>query len=216
VSTVHLKSLKDLERVLGSLGWAMERGIQLAAWKAAQWGEAQAVRASMRSGVNASQTYSRSWISRRVKDGAIVANSAKHAYFVERGRKPGKGPPIEAIEVWIKLKKLMPDKPPKVSRQAARKAVIGKGPSGNISGAKQRARLRKDVELRTKIYRSDFARAQRHRMAIKAMALAISRKIARRGTKARFILAHLLQPIGSRYHREIKRELAKLSLNPPR
>lgn len=216
MATVHLKSLKDLERVLGSLGWAMERGIQMAAWKAAQWGEAQAVRATMRSGVNASQTYARSWISRKVKDGALVANSAKHAYFVERGRKPGKMPPLDAIEVWIKLKKLMPDKPPKISRQAARKAVIGKGPSGNISGAKQRARLNKDIALRTKIHRSDYARAHRHRLAIKAMALGIARKIARRGTKARFILGHLLQPIGSRYHREIRRELAKLSLNPPR
>lgn len=216
MSTVHLKSLKDLERVLGSLGWHIERAIHNAAWKAAQWGEAQAVRSTTRSGVSASQTHARSWVSRRLKDGAVVGNSAKHAYFVERGRRPGKGPPIEAIEVWIKLKRLMPDKPPKISKQAARKAVIGRGPSGNISGAKQRARLNKDIANRTKIHRSDFARAQRHRQAIRAMALAISRKIARRGTRARFILGHLLQPIGSRYHREIKRELAKLSINPPR
>jgi len=216
VATVHLRTLRDLERVIGVLGWHMEAAIREAAFKAAQWGEARAVRETTRARISASQTFARSWISRRLKDGAVVGNSAKHAYFVERGRKPGKGPPVDAIEAWIKLKKLMPDKPPKVSKQAARKAVIGRGPSGNISGAKQRARLNKDIALRTKIHRSDYARAYRHRLALKAMALNISRKIARRGTKARFILGHMLQALGKRYHKEIKRELGKLALSPPR
>jgi hypothetical protein len=91
------------------------------------------------------------------------------------------------------------------------------GPSGNISGRQAaRAPAQGHRAHRTKIYRSDYARAYRHRLALKAMALNISRKIARRGTKARFILGHMLQALGKRYHKEIKRELGKLALSPPR
>lgn len=216
MSVVTLRSLKELERVIASLGHRLEQVQRMAAYSAAQWGIGKAVKEGNRKKINASQTFNRSWLARRVKDGAILANSAAHAYFVEMGRKPGKGPPLAPIEQWIILKKLMPAKPPKVSRQAARQMAIGRGPSGNISGAKQRARLNRDIALRAKIYRSEPGRAYRHREAIKAMARNISRKIARRGTKARFILGGMLQQLGRRYYREIKRGHAKITQSPPR
>lgn len=214
---VTLPSLKALERVILALGHRLEQANLAAAWTASQWSVSAATKATNRAKINASQTFARSWLCRRVKDGAFVANSAAHAYFVERGRKPGKGPPLAPIEEWIRLKKIMPSKPPKVSLQAARRAVIGKGITGNLSGsAKQRARLRADIALRTKIHRSDFARAYRHNLAIKELAKNIARKIARRGTKAKFILGRLLQAIGRRYYRDIKKQHAKITASPPR
>ena len=216
MSTVLLPNLRRLELVITALGHRIQQTIDQAAYEAAQWGEAQAVRATNRSGVNASQTYARSWLSRRVKDGAIVANSSAHSYFVERGRKSGKGPPLEAIEVWIKVKKLMPDKPPKISRQASRKLATKTRITGNISGPKQRARLRKIVNLNAKIHRSDYGRAYHHKMAVKAMALTISRKIARRGVRGKWILGKLIPVIGRRYYRAVKKGLAKLTMSPPR
>ncbi len=216
MTTITLRSVKELEHAIQRLGWRMEAAILKASHSAAAWGLTKAIRETQRRRIRASGTFAASWLSRKVKDGAFVANSSEHAYFVERGRRPGRMPPLAAIEQWIKLKRLMPDKPPKVSTQAARKAVIGKGPSGNISGAKQRARLQRDVRLRTKIYKSPASRAFRHQLAIKAMALGIARKIARRGTRAKFILGKMLPALASRYRRDIQRELAKITAAPPR
>lgn len=227
MTTVRLSSVKALERIVRDLGRRMEAAILAASWTAARWGEAEAVRSTMRAKISASHTFARAWISRRVKDGAIVGNSAAHAYFVERGRRPGKGPPIAPIEEWIKLKKVMPVKPPRESRQASQKYAYGRGVTGDVLAgqsrgkggkyaAAQRVRLQKIAKQRERFHRSDTARGYRHRMAIRAMAMNISRKIARRGTKARFILGKMLQPLGRRFHRDIKRELAKISLNPPR
>lgn len=216
MTTVNLRNLRELATAIQRLGWRMEQAILRAAGTAAVWGASKAAQETQRRKIRASGTFAASWISRRVSDGAFVANTSEHAYFVERGRRPGRMPPLAAIEQWIKLKRLMPDKPPKVSTQAARKAVIGKGPSGNISGAKQRARLKRDVALRTKIYKSPASRAHRHQLAIKAMALGIARKIARRGTRAKFVLGRILQPLGRRYRKDILREFAKITASPPR
>lgn len=124
-------------------------------------------------------------------------------------------PPTTAIEQWIEAKGLV-GKAKGVSRKEARKAVIGRGPSGNISGARQRARLNRDIALRTKIYRSEPAKKYRRQLEVASMALGIARKIAARGTKGRYILRDLVPRMAKHFWRDYLGRLKALSASPPR
>jgi len=213
-TVVDLRRPADLIDALHKLISALERQNQVAMERAARWGFNQAVIRTQRGGATASRTFIQAWFTKRIPGGAIVGNSAAHAVFVERGRKPGKMPPVTVIEEWIKLKRIAKDRAP--SAKEARKAVIGKGPSGNISGAKQRARLQRDIKLRSKIFRSKPARAYRRDLMIKAMALSIARKIGRKGTKGRFILRNIAPKMATRYWRETRQRMRQVFAAPPR
>lgn len=183
--------------------------------RTARWGFTQAVVRTQRARMNASRTFIAAWFSKNLRDGAMMGNSAAHATFAERGRKPGKPPPTSVIEAWIREKGIA-GKPKRGTAKQARKAVIGRGPSGNISGAKQRARLQRDIRLRSKIFRSAPAAKLRHRALIKGMAIGIAWKIAAKGTKGRFILRDLVPRMASRFWRETRNGLRQLSSRPPR
>ena len=99
--TVHITA-KQLPRELRRLARDMDRAVRKAAIKASKAGVALAAQASPRS----SNTLALSWRSRRTKTGAVVASSAKHAFFVEEGRRPGKPPPVAEILEWVKNKNL--------------------------------------------------------------------------------------------------------------
>jgi hypothetical protein len=215
VATVDLKTAADLPRVQRLVCLAIEDRTLAAMREAASWGHAQAVSATQKSRLSATRTFAMAWFDKPTAHGAIVGNSAAHATFVERGRNPGKMPPTTAIEKWIEAKGLV-GKAKGVSRKAARKAVIGKGPSGNISGAKQRARLNKDIARRSKIYRSEPAKKYRRQLEIAAMALGIARKIAAKGTTGRYILRDLAPRMARRFWRTFGQRLKQLSASPPR
>lgn len=53
----------------------------------------------------ATGTYINAWVVKHTPRGAIIGNSAKHAYFVEVGRDPGPVPLAPILE-WAKLKRL--------------------------------------------------------------------------------------------------------------
>lgn len=214
-TVVDLRRAADLTDALHKLVRALERQNLIAMERAARWGFNQAIIRTQRGHATASRTFIQAWFTKRIDGGAIVGNSAAHAVFVERGRKPGKMPPVSVIEEWIKVKKIakMARKP---THKEARKAVIGKGPSGNISGAKQRARLQRDIKHRSKIFKSAPARAYRHDLMVKAMALAIARKIGRKGTKGRFILRDIAPKMAARYWRETRQRMRQVFAAPPR
>ena len=213
--TVDLKSASELPRVQKRVCEEIERRNLDAMRDAAAWGHAQAVTATQRSRLSATRTFASSWFDKPTPHGAVVGNSAAHATFVERGRAAGKMPPVAAIEQWIEAKGLV-GKAKTPSRAAARKAVIGKGPSGNISGGKQRARLQRDIKHRTKVYRSEPAKKYRRQQEIAGFALAIARKIAARGTKGRWILRDLAPRMAKHYWRAFRASLKQLSASPPR
>jgi hypothetical protein len=49
-------------------------------------------------------TYRRSFEAHDLPDGAVFLNTSSHGEIVERGRRPGKWPPREAIERWVRRK----------------------------------------------------------------------------------------------------------------
>lgn len=54
--------------------------------------------------------YKAAWGGRDVEGGAIVFNLTKQAFFIERGRRPGKMPPMSPIREWVRRKGLWKDR----------------------------------------------------------------------------------------------------------
>ena len=54
----------------------------------------------------ATGTFERSFVVVKLPNGAAVANSARHARFVEVGRRKGRQPPIKPLVEWIIRKRL--------------------------------------------------------------------------------------------------------------
>ena len=215
MAVVDLRRVEDLPRALHKFVRAADDVALTAMRNAARWGFTQAVIKTQRSGATATRTFIQAWFSKPLARGAMVGNSAAHAVFVELGRKPGKAPPVSVIEDWLRAKGIA-GKPKRLTHKQARSKAIGRGPSGNISGAKQRSRLQRDIKLRTKIYRSEPATKQRHADMIKGMAIGIAFKIAARGTKGRYILRDLAPRMGVRFWREFRQGMRQLAAVPPR
>ena len=108
MAVVNLRKLSDLPRVLVKFGQQVEAEMPGAMRSAARFGATAVLRESARTRPRpkASGAYERSWIVNRISDGATVSNSARHAIFVERGRKAGRAPPRDAILEWIRQKRL--------------------------------------------------------------------------------------------------------------
>lgn len=196
MTTVNLNSVEDLKRVWTELGHRIDAAMRRAAKTAAWYGAAQATKNTTMLGAVASHTFQRGWLSMPLRDGAIVSNKAEHSYFAEVGRKPGKAPPVSALVEWLKLKGVKPAgrvRPPKIV--------------GEVSSAKQRARMRKAIRARAKYDRE---------ANLRGMAFPIARRIARRGTTGYRILESLLPNIARRWQRETHRQLDRITRDPPR
>lgn len=107
-TTIVLRSPKDLAPAIRKLGREMDRAAVGAMRKTARWGAAEVLRISATTTPRprAFGTYERSWVVTRLSDGAALSNSAKHAYFVEVGRQPGRQPPTAPIVEWMIAKRL--------------------------------------------------------------------------------------------------------------
>lgn len=103
---VRLKDFYALGRALKALGRDVDAGAEMALWKAARWGVgyARGIAASTDPRPKATGDYERGFRAERIKGGGRLFNASPHARWVERGRKPGKGPPIEAITEWVMVK----------------------------------------------------------------------------------------------------------------
>ena len=196
-TTVTVPDIRDIRRLWPEVGRRIETGMINAARSAGWWAASKAASSTATLGAVASHTFQRSWLSMPVRDGAIVSNKAEHAYFVEVGRKPGRRPPpVSAIMEWLRHKGVRPTgtvRPPRIV--------------GEVSSAKQRARMRKAIKVR--------AKADRER-PLRRLAWVIARKIGRKGTTGRFILQRLLPRISARWQSETRRQLDRLTRDPPR
>jgi hypothetical protein len=195
-TNVTLADVRDLRRVWPQVGLRIEVSMVAASRSAAQWAAAQATRNTTVLGAVASRTYQRSHRAMPLRDGAIVTNTAEHAYFVEIGRNPGRAPPVSVIMQWLKLKGFRATgkvRPPRIV--------------GEVSSGKQRARMRKAIRERA---RRDAERP------LRGMAFAVAWKIGRRGTDGYFILRKLLPRISARWQMETRRQLLRLTRDPPR
>ena len=110
MSSVLLRDLKRLEWALVAHEKDVRAAIEAGMVTAARRGIAVARRNMSKSKVGrkpfASGTYANSWLSVPVRGGAAVTNSARHAVFVERGRLPGKAPPLAPILEWVYQKRI--------------------------------------------------------------------------------------------------------------
>ena len=118
-TTIKLRTPKQLGPALRRLGKGMDSAAVLAMRKTAQYGRTQALRTSAktRPRPRATGTYERSFTVTNVDDGAILSNSARHAIFVEVGRRAGRQPPVKAIQDWVLVKRIARN-PAKVRRIA--------------------------------------------------------------------------------------------------
>ena len=162
-TTIKLRSPKDLGPALRKLGRQMDRAAVEALRKTARWGAAEALRVSATSTPRprARGTFERSFVVTKLPDGAVLSNSARHAIFVEIGRRPGKPPPVQAIIEWLIAKRFKPargsgdrDKQLRsVARLIARK-IGRKGTKGRhvmrrtVPGMRRRLRLELALAMR--------------------------------------------------------------------
>ena len=197
---------RAMQRTLENVQRAMAR----ASVETARWGVTRIVQETAGRKVDASAQFKRQWKVIRAPGVAATANTSPYAEFVERGRGPGRQPPLDAIRQWIIAKGLVPRQPGGVSMKAARAALSKtRRVTGDVYGAKQRARIRRQINTYAKIYKSKPARQARHRMLITGMALGIARKIGRKGTKAKWLLRDTLDEFkkyaSSRYDAAVRR-----------
>lgn len=174
-TTIKLRSPKDLGPALRKLGKGMDAAMLVALRKTARWGAAQALRVSATSKprLRATGTFDRSFVVTKLARGALLSNSARHAIFVEVGRRPGRMPPVAAILDWMIAKR--------IDKQIG--AALGRDKAGRFQAAP--------------------------RELLEAAALRIARKIGRRGTKGRRVMAQVLPLLRKRLRVEIDREMAK-------
>jgi hypothetical protein len=108
VTTVLLKTPRHLGSAVAKLGKDVERQIIRGLRKTARLGVREVIRTALTTTPrpHARGTYIRSWRVVQVSSGAVIANTADHAVFVEAGRQPGKRPPIKPLIDWIEAKGL--------------------------------------------------------------------------------------------------------------
>lgn len=202
MAVVQLKSPAELKRALRQFGTEAEDMLAKAMQDAARFGVAAILRTSAqtRPRPKASGTYERSWLVNKLKDGATISNSAMHAVFVERGRKPGRRPPKQPLVEWVYQKRLAKrPKPPKGPPKG--KANEEGGPGKKPPGAKKPKGKKR--------------RKSRQILDVDAFVERVQWKIARRGIEGRFILRRTMPAIAKRAARESKRAIAKLAARPP-
>lgn len=189
MAVVNLRNLDELAHALRALGKKVEKEAIQGMRNAARFGATAVLRTSAKEKrrPKAAGTYERSWLVHTLDDGATVSNSARHAIFVERGRRSGRAPPIEPILEWVYQKRL-------ASRARA---------------SKLRKRKGKTILARTPSAMKEGDRAM-------AIARAVQRKIARKGTPGRWILRKTMPTIAKRATLELRRAVRKIVNKPPR
>lgn len=205
-----------------SLGAAMrltlrnlQVAMQQAAIETARWGVARMIRETAMRRVDASTHFKGQWKVIKLQNGAATANTAPYARFVEAGRGPGRMPPVKAIEKWILAKGIRPKKPPTVSRaDAMRAATKGRRVTGEVTSGKQRRRIRANIRLYAKIYKSKAARTLRHADMLKGLALGIAKGIGQKGTKPKWLLHNCLDEFKRQANRNYEAAVRRVARDP--
>lgn len=149
-------------------------------------------------------TYERGWQIIRIPGGAKVANSAKHSWFVEVGRDPGKRPPAGPIRQWIKHKRFA--KPPSRRRKRGTRSTTKGGRNKRGRNRQPRARAPTFGERLAEMGNDD----------LENIVEAIRWKIAHRGTKGRYVVKRAMPRIQRYAIRALNQAFANLLASGPR
>lgn len=189
--------MDGLGRALAQEEWKLGARLVLMARKAAEHGRTRAQILSRQAGLRASGTYERSFVIEDTADGAILANSAKHAYFVERGRRAGaKPPPASIILRWL------------MEKGAIKRIPVFNGREGLAKVTTQKGRTRRIMQGVLKEVASQRRTSKREAYVADCWrrAFNIARAIGARGIRGKFILGKATAEI----HRFIRRELSAI------
>ena len=93
--------------------------------------------------------YGDGWVSRATDTIVRIWNKAAHAIFVERGRKPGKQPPMEALREWCATYLGDPRLAFVVARAIGRRGVFGRP---NMEAIHTQFRMRTDFRDRVEAF----------------------------------------------------------------
>jgi hypothetical protein len=108
-------------------------------------------------------TYRRSFEVHDLPDGAVFLNSSPYGEIVERGRRPGRWPPIDKIEQWVRRK-------------------------FRVQLGQFKSRRKTVVERRFVVLRRKVTLASQRDREVRSIAFLVARKIARRGIEGKRVL----------------------------
>lgn len=177
---------EGLEKALKHEAWKLGVSLVRVARKAAEHGRTRAQMIARQSGMRATGTYERSFIIEDTANGAILANTAKHAYFVERGRRAGKAPPAAVILRWL------------MDKGSIKRIPVGNGRAGLAKTPKHmKGRARRIFVGVVKEVASQRRTSKREQYVAECWSRAfnIARAIGKRGIRGRFILGRALPAI---------------------
>lgn len=124
--------------------------------------------------------YKREWFADPIPGGVLIFNWMPYAAIIERGRRPGTWPPRDAIREWVRRKRIF-------------QKFMWQGPQ-----PKQRKGGRHVATLK-----------ERQESAIKSAAFVISRAIARKGIKGRFVLQRAWERLRPIIIQDVQQAFAK-------
>lgn len=164
----------------------------------------------------ATGSYTQSWGWIKTKTGAIMGSDARHSYFVEIGRKPGRMPPVEAILEWVKVKKIRFDKTGKVAvKKKKRKKTAAERAHTKTLNQLSKAHDTKKAKTPSTGAKKPKKPSKAAQQLLKhqtAFAWMVALKIKHKGTKGRYVLLRTMPKIQKRAIRNsriaVKRVLA--------
>lgn len=196
----------------------VRRAVDRANVEIARWGVARMVQETVDRKADATSQFKRQWKVVKFPGGAATANTSPYAEFVERGRGPGKKPPIDALEKWLKAKGATtfkggkPMKRPKNARLTAKnRELIARvkkhgayGLRGSGEHSSYRGLVRRGLAPSLTKPRPAFVVK-----SLKGFARALAWKIAKKGTKAKWLLRDVLDEFrayaASRWNAAVRR-----------
>lgn len=213
---VNLKNPSQLPIAVKMVGVALEKATVKALQRTARFGHTAVIRtaAKTKPKPEASQTYRQAWTVQKTKTGAILGNSARSSYFVEVGRRAGRMPPYsnpaEGILHWVMLKRFKFGSDGKIQKRKPRKkSGSGKKKSpAEQKVASQKGKAQKNAGGKPK---KPSKASLGKRKAQQRFAYLVARKIAKKGTPGRYVLARTMPAIRKRAIKEQRKALRKVT-----
>ena len=176
---IKVTGLAALERELAAQERKLRADLVRTCRRAAEFCRTRALHHAARDGIkphknSTGKDYASSFKVEPTRDGAMMGNTAKHAVFVERGRRAGRPPPVLVILMWMFERGIIKNIPSFKQKVHVDKAIKGRTRRIMI-GVKQEVA----VQRRTTAREAYVAQAR-------AKAYAIARSIGRKGMRGKF------------------------------
>lgn len=219
----RVADLRMLQASINAYGPSAEKAVVSGLRKAARFGHTAVQRTYARTRdpykIRASGSYGQAFVIGETPVGAFLANAMFYAVFVERGRRKGKPPPLAPILEWVYQKRIAARPKPLIrvkTPKNRKKPFIGPRQQKAGGGRAQKFGPRKKKGRKKRGGALQRLRARRHAIRYATdIAQRVRWKIAKHGTKGRWVLRRTMPAIAKRSARDVKRELSRLNKKPP-